>query len=159
MRKIEDYLEKISYDPQTGHITRLVGKKAGQRADIIHPSGYMRCCVCGDKILAHRLAWACYYGEWPIGQIDHINGDRGDNRIENLRLVSSFLNALNKSKAKNNTSGHCGVSFCNSRGKWQAYIEFGGKKEHLGRYDTIQEAISARVAAQKALGFTERHGK
>lgn len=83
------------------------------------------------------------------GQIvDHINGDPLDNRRGNLRLGDKCLNSVNRGPASNNTSGHRGVSFDRSRGKWCARLKVYGRERYLGRFNTIEEAIAARRDAE-----------
>lgn len=113
----------------------------------------------GRKVYAHRVAWAIVYGEWPTHSIDHIDGDAGNNRIENLRDVSHGENMLNKWKAANNASGVNGVSWNKNRKKWEAYTKIGGKRCSLGHWKTIEEAQAARYAADRLLGFSKRHGQ
>lgn len=93
--------------------------------------------------MEHRLAWFLHYGEWPTCQVDHINGDRHDNRISNLRLASSSENQRNRKRPKNNTSGYKGVSWIEHYQMWQATIKFDGKNKYLGRFDTPEEASDA----------------
>ena len=100
---------------------------------------------------AHRLAWLYVHGAWPTGQIDHINGDRGDNRISNLRDVTPALNTQNQRRAarSNKSSGLLGVTA--NRGRWLAQISIGGKSRNLGRYATPEEAHAVYVAAKRVL--------
>ncbi len=93
----------------------------------------------------HRIIWKLYYREEPPSVIDHINGNTNDNRIENLRGVTSQENAMNKTKLlSNNTSGHIGVRYDKTRGKYMAYIRKDRKMKNLGRFETLEEAIEAR---------------
>lgn len=108
---------------------------------------------------AHRVIWAIFYGEWPSKQIDHINGNRCDNRIKNLRHVSHFENGKNQRLSSNNTSGFCGVSWYSARGKWQAHITSKGKKMLLGIFTNKSDAIAARKAAEVKYGFHANHGR
>jgi hypothetical protein len=110
------------------------------------------------QLLAHRVSWALYYGEWPSNQIDHINGIRDDNRIENLRDVSHQQNGRNQKRHSTNTSGVCGVRWDSCRSKWRARIRIGSYHKHLGYYDTIEDAEKARKNAEVLAGFSERHG-
>jgi hypothetical protein len=89
---------------------------------------------------AHTLAWLYVYGEWRPDELDHANGDRSDNRIENLRIANYSENACNKARQKNNKSGVAGVSFHPGSGKWRARINKDGKKVFDGLFDTVEEA-------------------
>lgn len=110
-------------------------------------------------IQAHRVAWALMMGEWPLDEIDHINGDSADNRWANLRLVSHHENGRNQALSRLNTSGNAGVRQANDTGHWVAYIYVEKKRVALGSYLTREEAIAARYGAERALGFHENHGK
>ena len=149
-----EYLRSIlNYDPETGIFTRKVRTanrvKVGDVAGCKNSEGYLGIKICSRTHQAHRLAWMYVYGEWPTGQIDHINRIRTDNRIANLREVSHKQNNQNRSKPSNNTSGHPGVSWHKQRSKWLAHIKHNQKKIHLGCFNTIEEAIAARKAAEK----------
>jgi hypothetical protein len=100
---------------------------------------------------AHRLAWLYVHGEWPKGEIDHVNGDGTDNRIANLRDATASQNGMNRGLRSNNTSGHRGVSWSKRSQKWVVHIGLGGKIMHLGLFDTIEEAIAVRAEASQRL--------
>jgi len=108
--------------------------------------------------LAHRLAWFYVYGEFPT-MIDHIDGNRTNNKISNLRQVSSKENQCNLTIAANNTSGITGVSFSKERSKWEAKIQIDGKTIHLGRYLDKEDAILARKQGEVKYEFHKNHGK
>lgn len=110
------------------------------------------------SLLAHRVVWAIYYGTYPNGQIDHINGVRSDNRMSNLRDASIGENKRNAKRRSNNTSGFGGVHYKASRRKWVARIASDGVHTHLGSFDHKFDAVLARLLAEKAHGFTMRHG-
>lgn len=95
---------------------------------------------------AHILAWFYFYGSWPpIGQeLDHVNRDRWDNRIENLRLATRSQNNLNSKISRRNTSGVKGVCWDAVRSKWRAEIKRDGEVFHLGRYDDFEVACEVR---------------
>jgi hypothetical protein len=99
------------------------------------------------------------YGEWPNHEIDHINGDSLDNRICNLRDVTSQGNNRNMSLAKTNTSGVCGVRYKKDRSKWVALITLNNRQTHLGYYQDFFEAVCARKSAERKYGFHENHGR
>ena len=106
-------------------------------------------------ITIHRLVWLFHYGRLPVGQIDHINGIRSDNGIENLREVSVAENAKNQATPKNNTSGVAGV--CRDGRGWRAQIGRGEK--YLGYFPTFEAAVAARREAERRLGYHENHGR
>lgn len=107
----------------------------------------------------HRLAWALSTGTWPGDQIDHINGDPGDNRLENLRVVSNTENQKNRWRSKANTSGVNGVHWHTRDKVWTAHIRVSGKQKALGYFDTQESAAAARKSAEQTLGYTPRHGE
>ena len=92
-------------------------------------------------------------------QVDHINHDRTDNRIENLRLVNANENGKNQKASVRNKSGVVGVSWKKSKNKWHSQIMVNGKQIHLGFFDNIDEAKKARIDAERKYGFHENHGK
>ena len=143
----------LDYDPETGIFTWKVrtstSVKVGDVAGCLGGGGYLLIQLQSRKYKAHRLAWLYMCGSWPKDQIDHINRDRADNRISNLREVSHKQNHQNRSKPSNNTSGHSGVSWYRRDSKWQATITHNYKDIHLGCFATIEEAIAARKAAEK----------
>ena len=143
----------LHYEPATGIFTRKVrtarNVKVGDVAGCLDGDGYLLIGVQSRVHSAHRLAWLYVYGEWPEDQIDHINRSRSDNRISNLRDVSHKQNNQNRSKSSTNTSGHPGVCWNKQRSKWVATITHNYKDIHLGCFNTIEEAVSARKAAEK----------
>lgn len=145
----------VSYDAETGVFTRLVSvplAPAGSQCLCKNKLGYIVFRVDGRLYLAHRLAWFYMYGEWP-GAIDHINGDRSDNRLENLRAGDQTINMWNAAKSVRNTSGLKGASRLQN-GKWRSQIVVRGQHYSLGWHDTAEEAHAAYVeAALKMRGF------
>jgi hypothetical protein len=144
----------LSYDQDTGHLTwlkplRWRGRVAGTRN-----RGYIVIWVKGRQWRAHRLVWAMHFGEWPPEQIDHINGDKADNRIANLRLATNKQNQANQGPRRDNTSGMKGVSWCEARRKWKAEIVVQGRYIYLGRFNSRISAFAARLEAEKI-----HHGK
>jgi len=132
--------------------TRRAGKPAFT-AD--NGGGYKKGLLLGKKYKAHRLIWFIVYGEWPP-MIDHINGDPSDNRILNLRSADISINMRNMRRRVDNTSGKSGVSY-NKRGRvWISHISVNGKRIHLGRFKTYDEAIVRRAAAEKKHGYCGR---
>jgi hypothetical protein len=135
----------LNYDPLTGvfhwAVRRSPKVKAGDRAGARNNEGYVGIEFNERSYKAHRLAWLVTHGEWPAGEIDHINGDRGDNRIANLRVGSKAQNQQNRKLNKDNTSGHIGV---HPRGrKWGASIAYLGKQRYLGTFATVEDAAAA----------------
>jgi len=103
------------------------------------------------------LIWAMVNGEWPDGEIDHINGDRSDNRISNLRVVTHRENAMNRSRRSDNASGVTGVHKCGS--KWRATIKTSDGYKCLGLHSTIEDAARVRYLAERAHGYHANHGR
>ena len=132
--------------------SRYAGKPAMTAAT---NSGYPSGAVHKKPYLAHIIAWAIHTGEWPSDEIDHINGDRSDYRIANLRSVTKQENAQNRALPSNNTSGVIGVSYHARDGLWVAHI--GGKA--IGYFKDREQAIEARDAAQRAAGYHQNHGR
>ncbi|MCR9194498.1 MAG: HNH endonuclease [Hyphomonas sp.] len=157
--------EHLSYDPATGNFTwiKSVGTKIqpGKRAGSAD-GGYCKIILKGKKYRAHRVAWAFSTNRWPSGQIDHINHDGLDNRLENLRDVPERANRRNKSLARNNNSGVNGVWLkrrAGRRPKWGAKIQVDSVAYHLGDFETFEAAVAARKAADIKFGFHKNHGK
>jgi hypothetical protein len=136
-------------------ITRFCGR------NVVNPNseGYLQIMLNKKMYSAHRLAWLYATGSWPTDKIDHINGDRADNRIINLRSVDSVENTRNKALGKNNKSGHFGVYWNKQVNKWTANIQVNGRVNHLGTYTDKNEAIAARKNGERKHGFHENHGR
>lgn len=145
--------EELSYDAETGLFTRLkteFGKRAGQLAGTRTSHGYVQIKVAGYLTYAHRLAWLYVYGTLPSGEVDHINGDRSDNRLCNLRDVTTQTNAENRrSPGRNNKSGFLGVSWDAQRGKWKAGIVINGRWKHIGFDEDPAVAHEMYVSAKR----------
>ena len=148
----EKLRELLHYEPATGIFTWKVrtanSVKVGDVAGCPDGRGYLCIKVLNRLYRAHRLAWLYHFGEWPTDQIDHINRNRSDNRIENLREVTNKQNHQNKSKRSDNTSGHTGVYWHKQKSKWRARIKHNQKLIHLGLFATIEEAVAARKAGE-----------
>ncbi|MER9176684.1 HNH endonuclease [Mesorhizobium sp. M0955] len=129
------------------------GRWAGKSAGTINYLGYVYLHMEGHDILAHRAAWAVHYGRLPEGQIDHINGDPSDNRIENLREATQSQNNANQGLKVTNTSGHRGVTWNKRRRKWQAQIQLDKRHRVIGHFDSLEDAsIAYQSAAIQAFG-------
>ena len=174
--KAELLRKLLSYDPETGTFVwkprsvdmfdnpqtaaRWNSKFAGkQTCTTVKSDGYVQGCIQDVRYQAHRIAWCIAYGEDPDCEIDHINGDRSDNRLDNLRKVSRAQNARNQKRNSRNTSGVVGVRWLRKERRWQAEITKDRKVYHLGRFTDFTDAVSARVAAEKRLGFHPNHGR
>jgi hypothetical protein len=153
----ERLLSLVTYDPATGRFMRLVdtyrkGALAGTNPGRVHANGYLYVSLDGYRYLAHRLAWLYVRGEWPAEQIDHINCDRTDNRIANLRAVSPRVNSENRRSAQSqNLVGLRGVSWHDHCKKWRARIMVRGVEHRLGQFDTAEDAHAAYLAAKRRL--------
>lgn len=123
------------------------------------PGGYKTGTILNSSHRAHRVIWAIVHGTWPISEIDHINGIRTDNRLANLRLVTSSENSRNCRRYSNNTSGHTGIYWYARRRNWivKVAVEV-GKHREIGKFRTLKEALAARDAAWAERGYSERHG-
>lgn len=121
-------------------------------------SASIRCCGKPRSVRVHRVAWLLHYGSWPKGTIDHINHDRIDNRIENLRDVPILINCQNKGIGITNKSGYVGVSWYSSRSRWVASYLMGGHQVYVGLFDCRHKAGAAVKAARNSAGFHENHG-
>ncbi|MCY1427444.1 HNH endonuclease [compost metagenome] len=159
----ETLKENLHYDLDTGVFTwvKTRGSKApaGSVAGTVHYSGYRQIHIYGKTYQAHRLAWLAFYGEFPSDQIDHINGIRDENRMENLRAVSNKENGKNQAAPRNNTSGMVGVYWDIATGKWRSNIKIDGRKITIGRYSNFFDAVAARKSAEISYGFHENHGR
>lgn len=109
--------------------------------------------------LAHVVIWLIVTGDWPTLQIDHINGDKLDNRLVNLRHVSQAINQLNQKRSKRNKSGVMGVFFIGRINKWNAYINKDRKHHNLGYFHSFQDAVAARKSAETQMGFHPNQGR
>ncbi len=147
MKLTQDELASIFlYDTATGLFTfkaKRSNRKAGQVAGTMHPGGYLRLNVNKRCYYAHRLAWLYCYGYYPPDEIDHINGNRTDNRIANLRCATRCENGTNTQKKCTNTSGYKGVHFNSKLNKWCAQATVNRKAHHLGVFARIEDARDA----------------
>lgn len=142
-----------------------VNHKEGYLAEVISKNGscggYSRVCFNGKRYRTHIIIWEMF-NKRPVPkgmQIDHLDHNRSNNRIENLRLVTHKENGRNISKKKNNTSGITGVGWNKKRQKWVAQICVDNKNITLGLYNTLLDAVAERKRAEKFYGFNENHGK
>lgn len=125
----------------------------------ITASGYLKGRLIDRTVLAHRVIFKMKYGVDPV-QIDHIDGDRQNNRLQNLRSVTCIENQRNRGMPKNNTSGVVGVFYDNAVHKWKAFINGGrGPNNYLGAFQTKEAAVLARVSAELEFGYHPNHGR
>lgn len=154
--------ELLNYDVKTGEFSWTAGTRArpnGKKCTYRNDSGYVCIRVDGKHYRAHRLAWLYVFGKNPVGEIDHINGVRDDNRIENLREVTRSENKKNQGRTVNNKSGHNGVRWYAPLEKWHVQICCNRKKSHIGYFDSLEDAIIARKEAERDLNFHKNHGE
>lgn len=178
---VEQLRKMISYNPETGALKWLprtaesfksARRNPEHRANVwnaryagtpalaaIERWGYAHGDILGLRYKAHRVAWALYHGAWPDHEIDHINGDRADNRIANLRSATHQENMRNQTLSSANRSGVIGVCWNSRRNKWSAQIKVNKKKIHLGLFDDINAAAKVRKRAEIEHGFHPNHGK
>lgn len=143
----------FAYDCVTGIVTRKVGGQVGPVLGRDNGNGYARVTLNGQRIYLHRLVWVLHYGKWPEGQVDHIDGNRSNNAISNLRDVDHTANAQNIHVAKSSSgTGILGVGWDKSRNLYIARISVGprgkAKHKHLGRHKTADEAQAAYLRAK-----------
>ena len=145
--------ELLHYNPSTGIFTWIKKSKKstsiGSIAGTKHNQGYWMICIARKRYLAHRLAWLYEFGVMPDKFIDHINRDKLDNRISNLRIVTRSENQQNHKKFKTNTSGASGVYWSKKTKRWNARIWVKGKAISLGYFRALEEAKAARGKAEK----------
>lgn len=156
-----DVLRKLlRYEPETGKLFWLARDREYFETTLAHAVwnkkypgkeaftcvsklGYIYGCFFGKSYLAHRVIWAMQTGAWPKEQIDHIDRDKSNNKIENLRESSISQNGANRTSKPNSSSGYLGVYWSKQEKKWIASIRKGGKRFHLGRFDCEEDAARA----------------
>lgn len=170
--------ELISYNPETGSLSwkeraanhfRDTGNRSKEHIaanwnsryegtpalNADSGNGYLTGSIFNLKFYAHRVAYCIYHGEWASADIDHINGNGKDNRIENLRSVSRRDNCRNRPMQRNNNSGLNGVHWNKACRKWRVTC----LGEDLGLYENIDDAAIARASAERGKGFHDNHGR
>lgn len=137
----------LSYDPGTGIFTRLISwtkdYPVGSIAGRVDKDGYLRITVNRIVYSSHRLAWFYFYGVWPKGNIDHIDMNKKNNKISNLREDDLFENARNKDKLITNKSGYKGVAKNTRCNTWRSTITANRKTIYLGSFSNKEDAAIA----------------
>lgn len=147
--------ELFAYDGDTGVFHRLTSRgptKPGPVTPCFDSHGYQVIRVDYKLYRAHRLAWLYMHGCWPSGDIDHIDGNRANNRAENLRDVTRSENCQNLRAAQaHSTTGILGVSKVDKSSQWRARISANGSTKHLGCFPSQEAAHAAYLAAKRGL--------
>ena len=181
MRKLPDVelLRKFfSYNPETGELTRLALddsfdfgipprvvksynlKWAGVVCKSLDKDGYVVVSINDHIYRGHRIAYAIYYGFDPFPlQIDHISGDKKDNRIENLRMCDNATNCRNVKRNNKNTSGETGVYWCKEKRRWRVMLQVNGRYKSFGRYVSFDQAVARRRSLALEYGYHPNHGR
>lgn len=150
-----NYYEHINYDPLSGQFVWSASRRgvaSGRTAGCLSTYGYVVIKIGGKQVRAHRLAWFLTYAEWPVGEVDHINGNRSDNRLCNLRVVSRAGNSQNRRAAHRDSShGLLGAAWNKQHRRWQSKIVANGVRHHLGYFDSAAQAHTAYLAAKDRL--------
>lgn len=155
--------ECFDYDFQSGNLTwkqrplshfvdswrmnQSNSRNFGNVVSMVSASGYIEVKISGNTYKSHRIIWKIVTGEEP-SIIDHINGDRTDNRFINLRLATKIQNGANRGISSNNESGFTGVSYHSRDDKWQSYITVNGSRLYLGSFESLDSAIISRQNAE-----------
>lgn len=144
----------FEYSPETG-VLRYKNPKSyavhRDQAGWLDKQGYREVRMDGKRFFAHRVVWAYVYGAWPVHEIDHINGDRSDNRISNLRDVSRWGNQRNMVQHR---EGHLAGTTHRTLNSWQAKIQVNGVRHHIGSFATEQEAHEAYIRKSQEMGVS-----
>lgn len=153
--------EKKWFHPRHNYKTQKIWNKryAGKQAINCKRRGYLVGGILGYTMPAHRLAWVIGYGFWNFTDIDHIDGNPENNKLENLRMVSHQENTKNQKLRSTNNTGVLGVDFRKETGKYRARIMVDGKTINLGEYDQLERAARVRLEAEKLYGFHPNHGR
>ncbi len=169
----EEVAQLVDYNPETGVMTwkwredvpnwwnkKYAGKECGRVTNRGYRQlGYTPLGRNTQRLLTHRLAWYIVHNVLPKDQIDHIDGQKTNNQIKNLRDVSGSLNMRNQKMSRANTSGVVGVYWHKARGKWRGKVSVNNKKIHIGTFDNISEAEAVVKAFRAKHDFTETHGE
>lgn len=153
--------KSVSYDKNTGiflRVERQGRRKVGIPLGRLDKDGYLTLTIGKKTVRAHRLAWLMTYGQWPSKWLDHIDGNKSNNAISNLREITPSENQHNRSLvSRANNTGLLGVSYDKKRNKFCSCIRLHGKTYSLGRFNTKEEAHEAYKAAKLKLHPTFPH--
>jgi hypothetical protein len=157
----EELKKLFRYDETTGKLYNKITRSSGAQKDMEAGTlnrGYRVVGIDGVVYLVHRIIWKMMTGNDPIEQLDHINHNGLDNRMENLREVTNQENHKNQRISCNNTSGTLGVNWSSASKKWRAYITVDGKQIHLGLFKYYTAAVKARKDAEFMYDYSPNHG-
>lgn len=153
----EELNKQFNYDPETGILTwkfSKKGRRTNQALGNLNSGGYLRVGVNYQEYLVHRIIWTMVKGEWPVTDIDHIDGVTTNNKWDNLRLATESQNIQNQKKGhKGSASKYLGVSR-NWGSSWRAEICINRVNKHLGTFATEEEAYAAYLEAKRKLHIT-----
>lgn len=143
----QELKSKLSFNPETGIFTWLIANnsrvKVGMIAGTFSSTGYVYITIDRKNYKSHRLAWLYMNGECPKDMIDHVDGDKLNNKIVNLRKCNQSQNMQNQKLSKFNTSGYKGVSWHNATSKWRSRAKLKSKQYHLGLFERAEDAFKA----------------
>jgi hypothetical protein len=146
--------EFLEYIPEAGTLLQKKARpkvKVGAIAGVVTPYGYRYIQLSGKKYAAHRLVWLIETGAMPEGELDHIDGNKLNNKFSNLRVVTRKQNCENKGAQRNNQLGLRGVSYNTRLKKYVAQIQHHGKNKYLGVFSDPQAARAAYILAEREL--------
>ena len=147
--------DRFSYCKDSGEIKWATHKRSnfiGMNAGSVNERGYLIIRLNGKNHKAHRIAWLYHYGELPKNGIDHINGNKLDNRISNMRDVGQLINNQNREgPSRNSTTGFLGVTYDKRKSRFVAQINYGSFHKYLGSFKTKEEASERYKKAKSEL--------
>jgi hypothetical protein len=154
--------DRLDYDRDTGKLHwKGTGTLAGNSSIRNKPYGkpYRQLNILGHTYMAHRMVYLIEHGRWPVSEIDHIDGDTTNNRHTNLREATPVTNRRNQKRHSRNTTGHTGIHKRKNNGRYEASIGDKGKLVYIGSFTTYEEAVAARLEAERKLKYDPSHGK